>query len=71
MAEATSTTVSNLSITDIKTELQKICTYKDQISGVINIAKIFTGPTGDGVLDSVVNVLFSLCAMVEAGGTTF
>ena len=55
-ASASATTGSN----DAK--LKFICDNKQIIFKAIDIAKIFTGPKGDKILDTLKSVIESLCA---------
>lgn len=43
-------------------KLKFICDNKEIIYKIINIAKIFTGPKGDKILDTLKSVIESLCA---------
>jgi hypothetical protein len=43
-------------------KLKFICDNKEIIFKIINIAKIFTGPKGDKILDTLKEVIESLCS---------
>ena len=60
--KAVEATASNMSTLIDQDKIKFLCDNRDLLTKALDLAKIFTGAKGDKILDTVKDVINSLCA---------